>query len=102
MENMETSSMRRLATSAYRVMREAAEADLANTIQLMTQQLEDTEAQSDIDELIVVLQGRERATERIQAAVAWVQANYESSDVDDEDDNSPTQVSLSPSTNDKE
>jgi hypothetical protein len=97
---METSSMRRLATSASRVMKEAAEADLANTIQLMSDQLEDVEAQNDIDELIVILQGRDRATDRIQQAVAWVQANYESNE--EEDEGGPTQVSLSPSTNDKE
>jgi hypothetical protein len=101
MSEMSTSATRRLATSVHRVMREAAEIDLANTIDLMSKQLRNVEAQKDIDSLIVILQGREDAEDRIEAAAAWFAANYESTD-DEEDDNSPTEVSLSPSTNDKE
>jgi hypothetical protein len=92
--------MRRLYTSAHRVMKESADVDLANTIKLMSDQLEDVEAQKEIDELIVILQGRERAADRLQQAVAWVLANYEEDN--EEDESGPTQVSLSPSTNDKD
>lgn len=99
MSELTTSSMRRLYSSAHKIMKEAADVDLAQTIALMSDQLEDVEAQKDIDDLICILQSRDRAANRIQQAVEWLRQNYE---VDDEDESGPTQVFLAPTTDDKQ
>jgi hypothetical protein len=82
-------------------MKESDEAGLADTIRLMQDQLEDQAAQSDIDDLMVILQGRDRAVNRLQAAIDYCAA-YEDDYEDEEETNGATGVITNPKTSDKQ
>jgi hypothetical protein len=92
-----TSAFARIYKSVHRVMKESDDAGLADAIRLMQDQLEGQEAQHDIDELIVILQGRDRAVNRLQAAIDYCDEYPREGDEEEQDSG----VDLAPKTRDE-
>jgi hypothetical protein len=88
-----------LLRTAQKIRKESVEAQLADTVALMQNAQEDQEAQHDIDELIVILNGRDRAVNRLQDAINYC-LSYGYDEDDDDNDGGATGVITKPKTTD--
>jgi hypothetical protein len=72
MSELTTSSMRRLYSSAHKIMQETMTDTLAATIDDLSGKLEDSQAQDRLDEIVVLAQGRECASDRLVNIINFV------------------------------
>jgi hypothetical protein len=90
-----------LVASIRKKINETMTDTLAATIDDLNDKLEDSEAQDRLDEIVVMAQGRDRASDRLVDVINYcitLRAEYE----DEDDEESSGVVDTAPKTRDKE